>query len=389
MHLKKKILRIIHSLDPKMGGPARAIIDSSIILSKQGFKVDILTADSKDSDFYRSKKIRIINKGPRIGRYGFNIKLFFWLLKHKHNYDFFIIHGVWQFYSLLARILLKKKYFVFTHGQLDPFFGINIKKNVFKKIYKKIYWFLIEKKNLLFAKSILITSLGEKESLKKSYVDTKGIKKKVIQYGIIKPIVNKKKILQKFFKRFPNLKDKKFYLFLGRFHEKKGCEIIIKSVKKLKDNFKNIILFAGPVTGGNYELEIKHLIKKYNLQKKIIVSDALFGDLKWGAIQASRAMVLSSHGENFGVSLVESLSFGKPVITTNKVNISSEILKYNAGFVSKNQVKQFSYILKKFDNLKNQDLKKLSKNAFNCFNKNFDISIKKNSLGDFIKKNIS
>ena len=117
-----------------------------------------------------------------------------------------------------------------------------------------------------------------------------------------------------------------------------------------------------------------------------IVSNALFKDLKWGAIQASRAMLLSSHGENFGVSLVESLCFGKPVITTNKVNISNEILKFKAGYVSKNQVKQFSDILKKFDNLKNRDLKRLSKNAINCFKKNFDISVKKNSLGNFIKK---
>ena len=33
------------------------------------------------------------------------------------------------------------------------------------------------------------------------------------------------------------------------------------------------------------------------------------------------AMLLASHGENFGVSLVESLSMSRPVITTNKVNI--------------------------------------------------------------------
>ena len=38
-----KILRIIQTLDPKWGGPAHAIIDSSIILQKKGFDVDILT----------------------------------------------------------------------------------------------------------------------------------------------------------------------------------------------------------------------------------------------------------------------------------------------------------------------------------------------------------
>ena len=59
----------------------KQIIDSSITLSKQGFKVDILTADSRNSNFLKSKNIRIINKGPRIGNYDLNFKLFFWFIQ--------------------------------------------------------------------------------------------------------------------------------------------------------------------------------------------------------------------------------------------------------------------------------------------------------------------
>ena len=46
-------------------------------------------------------------------------------------------------------------------------------------------------------------------------------------------------------------------------------------------------------------------------------------------------MLLASHGENFGVSLVESLSMSRPVITTNKVNIL-RIEDSDAGFISNN-----------------------------------------------------
>ena len=82
MKKKIKILRIVSSLDPKYGGPAKTIIDSSVVLSKQGFKVDILTSDNENSIFFKSKKINIINKGPGLGNYCFNLKLFFWLLKN-------------------------------------------------------------------------------------------------------------------------------------------------------------------------------------------------------------------------------------------------------------------------------------------------------------------
>ena len=384
-----KVLRIIPTLDPKYGGPAATIIDSSLLLYKDGFKVDILTADEENSNFIKSKKIRLINKGPRFANFNFGFKQSLWLLNHRHKYDIFIIHGIWHPNTLIARLFLKNKYFVFLHGMIDPYFGSSAGMNAFKKIYKKIYWFLIERKNLLHSIAILLTSLGEKESIKKTFVNTNGIKKKIISYGIIKPKINKKKILRKFFTKFPKFKNKEFYLFLGRFHEKKGCEIIIESVRKLKNNFNKMILLAGPLTKSSYEIKIKKLINNYNLQNKIILSNGLYNDQKWGAIQASKAMILASHGENFGVSLVESLSLGKPVITTTKVNISKEILRSKAGFIANNSVASFSKTLGKFNRLKKKDLNKLKINSLKCFKQNFDLSSTKNSLGSLIKKNLN
>ena len=339
MKKKIKILRLITTTDPKYGGPTNAIIDSSLMLKKQGFVVHILTCDTVENNFVK-KKIKVINKGPSLlGRYGFNIKISVWLNKNKNKYDVFIIHGIWGFNSLLARLILKN-YYVFTHGFLDPFF----KKDFLKRIKKQIYWFCIEKKNLIKARSILLTSKGENESLKKTFVNTDGIKKKIIKYGIQKPKLKNKENLKAFFAKFPNLKRRDFLLFLGRFHEKKGCEIIVEAVKKIK-NFKKIILLAGPVYGNYYETKIQNLIIKYNLQHKIIFSDALFGKAKWGALLASRGSILASRGENFGVSLVESLSLGKPVITTDKVNIYKEIIESKAGLIAKDEVKSFTKIL--------------------------------------------
>ena len=365
---KNNILRIIHTLNPSLGGPSNAIIDHSKALVNCGFSVDILTSDKKKYLKKKIKNIRIINKGPSLGNYGFNFNIILWLYRNKKKYDLFIVHELWRFYTLLARIILNN-YFVFIHGQLDPFF----KKNLFKLIKKKIYWYLIEKKNLIKANSILLTTELEKKLIENTYVNTNGIKKNVIKYGIIKKNLNKKKISGLFYKKFKNLRNKKFYLFLGRFHEKKGCEILVKSIFKIKENFSDIILMAGPLTNSNYEKKLFYLINKYKLKDKFIFVDALYGELKWAAIQESKAMVLPSHGENFGVSLIESLSFSKPVLTTFKVNTYKEILNYRAGFVSKNNSNDFSKILKKFSKLKNKNIKIMSDNALKCFNKEFNL----------------
>jgi glycosyltransferase involved in cell wall biosynthesis len=368
--MKKKILRIINSLNPKYGGPAVAIIDSSVELINNGHEVDILTNDPENSNFHKIKKIKVINLGSGIGNYSFNYKLFLWLIKNKNKYDNFIIHGIWEFHTLIARILLKKKYFVFIHGQLDPFF----EKQFFKKIKKKIYWFLFEKKNLIFSKSILLTTQEEKRLLNKTYVNTDKIKKKVIGYGIKKKILNIKKLKSDFLKNYPLLKKKFFFLYLGRFHEKKGCDILIESIDQLsKKNINVNLLMVGP--DNDYKNYLKKIVKKKRLHKQIIWSKALSGNLKWGAILSSRAMVLASHGENFGVSIAESLSCSKPVIITNKVNIYKSIKNFNAGIVSKNNSSSFEKSISSFLKMNSFELKKMSINANKCFNQNFNISV--------------
>ena len=383
---KIKLLRIIPTLDPSFGGPSFATIESSIILSQKGVKVDIITCDSTNKSFKKLKDIRIINFGPNyLGNYRLNFKIYNWLKKNRDKYDIFIVHGVWTYLSLIARLLIKNKYFIFTHGQLDPFFS----KNFLKVIKKKLYWFFFEKYNLLQSKKVLVTSKKEIKFLKNTFVNTDGIKFKKIQYGIVKENFNKKKILSKFYKKFKYLKNKNFYLFLGRYHEKKGCDILIESINNLKNEFNDVILMCGPLENSNYLKNLHNLIKKYNLEKKVILSGAIYGDLKWGAIVESKAMLLASHGENFGVALVESLSLGKPVITTNKVGISDDIIKYKAGIISNDDVESFTRNFKKFINYSKNKNKNMSINAIKCFNSNFDLKSNHNSLFNLLNNELN
>jgi glycosyltransferase involved in cell wall biosynthesis len=382
---KIKLLRIIPTLDPSFGGPSFATIESSIILSQKGVKVDIITCDSRNKSFKRLKDIKIINFGPNyLGNYRLNFKIYDWLKKNRDKYDIFIVHGVWTYLSLIARLLIKNKYFIFTHGQLDPFFS----KNFLKVIKKKLYWFFFEKSNLLQSKKVLVTSKKEISFSKNTFVNTDGIKFKKIQYGIVKQNFNKKKILSQFYKKFKYLKNKNFYLFLGRYHEKKGCDILIESINNLKNEFNDVILMCGPLENSNYLKNLYSLIKKYNLEKKVILSDAIYGDLKWGAIAESKAMLLASHGENFGVALVESLSLGKPVITTNKVGISDDIIKYKAGIICNDDVESFTRNFKKFINYSKNKNKNMSINAIKCFNSNFNLKSNHNSLFNLLNNEL-
>ena len=374
-------MRIIYTLDPSYGGASSSIIDNSISLKKHGFLVDILTCDPKNSKFQVSNKIKIINQGPALGNYGFSFNLTKWLFFNRKKYDIFLIEGIWQYFSLLARLLLKN-YFVFIHGALDPFFRLNN----FKRIKKQIYWRLIEKKNLILSNAILLTSNEEKKLLGNTYVNTKKLVKKVIGFGILKPKINKKKVLNIFYRKFPQLKNTFFLLYLGRFHEKKGCDLLINAFTKIKKKNKVKILFAGP--NSIYKKKIQNLSKRLNLNKNIIwTENSISGDLKYGAILASKSMVLFSRGENFGVSIVESLSLGRPVLISDKVNIHNEIKNYNAGFVCKNNTNDISKLINKFNDLNKSQLNKISINSLKCFKERFNLNSETNKLIQLLNSN--
>ena len=232
----------------------------------------------------------------------------------------------------------------------------------------------------------MLTNSLEKNQLKKTYVNTNGLVKKIVDYGILKPTINKKIALKKFNNKFPRLKNKKFLLFLGRFHKKKGCYTLLNSLINIsKKNIKINILMAGP--NNEYKQKMKKFSQISGLDKNIFWTDKLSGDLKWGAILASQGMVLPSNGENFGVSLVESLSCSKPVLTTYKVNIYKKILQSNAGLISQNQTKDFTKILLQFNKFNKKKIQKYSKNSLKCFNENFNINNKIASFVKIIKQN--
>ena len=377
---KKKILRIISSLDPEYGGPPAAIVDSTIALNRIGFKVDIVTHDNKESQFVKIKNTTIHNLGPSLlGDYNLNFKFTKWLIQNRSKYDLFIVHGLWQFNTLAARLFLKKKYYVFVHGQLDP----SYKKFFFNKIKKFIYWNLIEKKNLKDSKFILLTNKKEKDLLNDTYVNTKGLKKKVVGYGILEPKYDTSKVKKIFYKKFKSLKDKDFYIYLGRFHNKKGCEIIMNAVKYFSLRKKPInVLMCG--SNNIYKKYLQKISKDLNIEKNIIWSNFLKNDIKLGALLSSKAMLLPSYGENFGVALVEAMACGIPVLTTNKVNIYNYIIENNAGYISSPNNVNFIKIINKFENLKKSNITQLKKNAYRCFKNNFLLSKKIKILAEYI-----
>jgi glycosyltransferase involved in cell wall biosynthesis len=123
-------------------------------------------------------------------------------------------------------------------------------------------------------------------------------------------------------------------LFLGRIHEKKGCDLLIEAFSRIASAAPRLhLVVAGPDQTG-WLSQLRDLAVRLGVGERIDFPGMLEGELKWGAFYGAEAFVLPSHQENFGIAVAEALGCGLPVMISDKVNIWRELEADCAGFVA-------------------------------------------------------
>jgi len=368
-----KILRIIGSLDPQKGGPAAASIYQTKEMLRQGHQVAFVTLDSPKQPFLSEVPGLVFPLGPSIGRYGYNPRLTKWLKTHAPEYDAVIVHGIWQFLSLATWLAARQahfKYFIYTHGALDPWFK---RAYPIKHIKKSIYWWLAGRHVLKNAKGVLFTSEEERTLARESFWPYE-VNEIVVDYGVAQPPTNKDQNKELFWQLFPNLRETKPLLFLGRLHPIKGCDLLIKAISLLKDEAPELhLVMAGP-DSDDWEHQLRKLAEDGGVADKITWTGMLSAELKWGAYSASDVFILPSHSESFGVALVEALANGLPALITNKVKTWHNVKQYQAGFVSDDTLEGVVSLIRQWIALSEDEKDKMRKNARQCFLQHYEIS---------------
>lgn len=124
------------------------------------------------------------------------------------------------------------------------------------------------------------------------------------------------------------------FVTVGRIkNEHKRIDRVVKICKKLKDH--NIHNYVWYIIGDGPDLSnIKHTIDNYELNSNIKLLGRKYNPYPY--MKYADCFVMSSATESFGMTLVESLIVGTPVITTNHI-AASEIVNHNKnGFITEN-----------------------------------------------------
>ena len=372
-----RILRSTHTVNPALGGPIESITQSSAALAQRGHEVEVISLDGPDDPWVRDAPFRIHALGPGRGGYGYAPAFTPWIKEHRARFDAVIVHGIWQYSSFgVWRALAgtNTPYFVFPHGMLDPWFK---RAYPLKHLKKLIYWPWAEYRVLRDAAAVLFTSEEERRLARESFA-LYHCREVVVNYGTAAP-ENLEQARGTFSAAHPQLQEKPFLLFLGRLHEKKGCDLLIDAFVTVQESNRDLsLVMAGPCHVEPYRRQLQSLASRAG--SAILFPGMLTGDAKWGALSAAEAFVLPSHQENFGIAVVEALACGTPVLISNKINIWREIEADGAGFVENDDLAGTSNLLQRWLATDAETRASLRANARKCFADRFEIERATDSL---------
>ncbi|MGB3292108.1 MAG: glycosyltransferase [Phormidesmis sp.] len=355
-----KILHVIPSLSPGLGGPAQVALNLVNALNQLGIDAEIATTNHGMSalpDVHTHRRINYLYDTdnnlsapvhflpytyPPLKEFIFSKALTRWLWSNLPTYDLVDNHYLFSYPPTCAAAVARRKgipYTVRTMGQLTPW---ALAQSATKK---KIFSLLFEQRNLKKAAAIHCTSLEEAENVREFGIFTSTV---TLPLGVIPPqsIPNAR---EKLHTTYQISQDVPVLLFLSRLHHKKQPELLLKTAKQIIEKRPCHIILAG--TGDpQYCQHLKTLTRDLGLSASVSFAGFVTGYDKNLLLQGSDAFVLPSHSENFGIAVAEALVSGLPTIITPGIQISSEIKAAHAGIITEPDVASLTASIEKILN---------------------------------------
>lgn len=367
-----RILHVIGSLSPADGGPPEAVRQLARAYASIGVSVEVLCQDEPGQTFLKTLDFPVHALGQRLlGRFGLSPRLWRWLHQNAARFDALVLNGIWIFPNVAVRSAARragKPYAVFPHGALDPWFN---RKYPLKYLKKLLYW-PFQYKVLRDALAVFFTTTAERDLAVTSFRPNRW-NAVVVPYGISDPAGDPAAQIEALYAKLPALRNRRYLLYLARLHEKKGCDLLLQAFARVAPSAPGVdLIMAGPDQVG-LQAKLQRMAQDLGVAGRIHWPGMLSGDLKWGALRAADAFVLPSHQENFGISVVESLVAGRPVLISNQVNIWPQIQSEGVGLVDDDTLDGTERLLRRWLSLPRSEQAAMAANAYPCFKRNYSM----------------
>ena len=327
---QKRVLHIIETLDPEAGGPTESV-RALFSFGPSGYTGEVVTLDEPDAPFLAQYPFQVHALGKGSTSLGYSAALDTWLRANRSRFDGAIVNGLWRYVGFATWRAMRGHvpYVVFTHGMLDPYFK---RRFPLKHLKKWVYWLGAEYWVLRGAFRVLFTTDEESRLAEQSFWLHRW-NGYVVPFGASRAPNDGATLREAYLEAFPQMRGRRFMLFLGRIHRKKGCDLLIRAFLRHAASDPGLhLVMAGPDQQG-WSAGLKQQVAEAGLTERVHWPGMLNGDVKWGSFFAAEVFILPSHQENFGIAVAEALGCGCPVLLADKVNIAPEIAADRAGLM--------------------------------------------------------
>ena len=246
----------------------------------------------------------------------FSIFLFFvnpGMYKQMMKDDFDIIHavGIRSFQAFIAAIVSRKKNVPLVISDQG---GLTTHPDLKESSFKKRFLIKLQQPLIKFIVNQATKIIVPNEYEKKIFLDfSDETKISIIKNGI--DLEEIKIFKPDFCKRFEI--NNEFILFLGRFHEVKGIDTLLKAIDLIKQNpFLDKIKIVIMGVDFGYEKKMEELIEKFNLSKKLVIIKKPKREDVISAYNECKFLVLPSKWELSPLTPLEGFACKKTVIST-------------------------------------------------------------------------
>jgi glycosyltransferase involved in cell wall biosynthesis len=320
-----RILHIIASIDPKCGGTSTVCRELAAAQAAKGNAVSIIAYGSLTDDYAARSNVRYVEL-PRVGS---PEQLVAWRLRSRlaeavAAHDVCHVHGMWEGVCLegsRACTKAKKPYVHSPHGMLDAWALSEF------RLKKQVALALGFKRLPGNAGAVMVSNSHEFDCVR----DT-GLAKRIefIPHGIdIAALDRGMAAGTKTGGELCGVGTLPYILFVGRIHEQKGLELLVRTFATVSADYPNHRLVMTGPDFGEKDLLVR-LAASLNISEKVILPGALYAGDKACAFRDCAFFITLTKHENFGMTLAEAMTCRCAVIASKECYFQ-EIVPAGAG----------------------------------------------------------
>jgi len=247
------------------------------------------------------------------------------------QYDLVHMHGLWGPHVFAGGFAARRAgmpYMVSVHGMLTPW-ALNT-----SRWKKRLYWPIVDRRKLSAANCV--RALTELEA---GQIRAAGVRSPVcVVPNGVEPLCAR---TDGFYAAYPQFRNRRLVLFLGRVLSSKGVEILLHAWPKVSAGHEKAhLLIAGPAAE-DYLGHLKALTAELHIAHSVEFLGQLNGCLKANTIAASEVFVLPSESEGLSNALLEALTLGLIAVISPECNFK-QVESFGAGVVAQREASHFA-----------------------------------------------